>query len=417
MKILYYTNPPYTVSGYGRCCRWISKFLKEDGHEVGIAPNVAFGPGTIDLDGMTVHAQGAHFSEEPTIWHYVKNNYECLLFQYDIWAMRRMIDLIRSQRVVFVPYVPLDHAEIHPIVIDKLKVATYIIAMCKYGLNQLIRAGFKNSVYIHHGVDCNVYKPIYNKEGVIPREQLKQELGFEPDAFVIGLIKMNKGLRSALPEQLEIIKMFIDQNPDIKTRIYMHTEVNSEGGYNLEMVLNMLGMGGLAKAADIYKYFAGGYSDIGMAKIYNACDVTMACTYSEGFGMPVPESMACGTPVVAGDYTSMTEILQPITPELLVKPLSTIWQQIPAHYFLANKDKAVEALEKVANADPDFYAKKLAEYTKKTFDWATVIGPQWKQFFKTTLPEYMEENCINIPTASEYLKKRATPIEINTGGT
>jgi len=51
IKILYYTNPPYCNSGYGRCCRWISNFLKDGGHEVGIAPNVAFGPGRIDIGG------------------------------------------------------------------------------------------------------------------------------------------------------------------------------------------------------------------------------------------------------------------------------------------------------------------------------------------------------------------------------
>jgi len=403
-----YTNPPYTNSGYGRCCRWISSFLKEDGHEVGISPNVAFGPGRIDIDKMPFYAQGAQFNEQPTILHYLKNGYECLLAQYDIWALRQMAELVRKHRVVFVPYVPLDHSELNSLVADKLKVATYIIAMCKYGLDQLTRAGFKNAIFIHHGVDCDVYKPIEDT----PAEKLRPALGFEPDAFIIGIVKMNKGTRSALPRQLEIIKMFIDQNPDIKTRIYLHTELNAPGGYNLSTVLNMLGIAKITRTADSYRYFAGGYSDIAMAKMYNACDVTMACTYSEGFGMPVNESMACGTPVIAGNYTSMTELLKPVIPELLVDPITTFWQQIPARYFLADMDKGVEALEKVANTDPSYYTKKLADHSRKMWDWRTVIGPQWLKFFNETFPNYFEENCLKIPEPSKYLKDRAKPLGI-----
>ncbi len=206
--------------------------------------------------------------------------------------------------------------------------------------------------------------------------------------------------------------MFIDQNPDIKTRIYLHTELNSHGGYHLTTVLKMLGIDNITRTADEYRYFAGGYSDIAMAKMYNACDVTMACTYSEGFGMPINESMACGTPVVAGNYTSMTELLKPVIPELLVDPITTFWQQVPARYFLADMDKGVEALEKVANTDPSHYTKNLADYSRKTWDWRTLIGPQWKKFFKETLPNYFEENCLKIPEPSKYLKERAEPLEI-----
>jgi len=359
---------------------------------------------------MPIYAQGTGFSEQPTIMHYLTNGYECLLTQYDLWALNTLINLIREHRVVFVPYVPLDHSHLQPVLGEKLTAATYIVAMCKYGLNQLNRAGFKNATYIYHGVDCNTYKNLISDK--YPKERIRNELGHESDSFIIGLVKMNKGLRSALPRQLEIIKMFIEQNPDIKTRIYLHTELNSRSGYHLTTVLKMLGLTEIVRVANEYIYFAGGYADIAMAKMYNACDVTMACTLSEGFGMPVIESMACGTPVVAGNYTSMTELVKPVAPEMLVDPITTVWQQVPARYFLADMDKGVEALEKVANTDPSYYTKKLTEYTKKTFDWTTAIGPQWKQFFKEIFPNYIEENCLKIPDPSEYLKKRAKPLEI-----
>jgi glycosyltransferase involved in cell wall biosynthesis len=386
--------------------------LRDDGHFVGFAPNVAYGPGHMEISGMPVHAQGTGFSEQPTIMHYLNHKYDCLLAQYDMWALHTLFNLVRENRVILVPYVPLDHAQIHPGLVEKLQLSTYNIAMCKYGLNQLNLAGFKNnSTFIYHGVDCGTFKPIHSE---IPKTRLKQEIGFEQDAFVIGLVKMNKGTRSAFPRQLEIIKSFIDQNPDIKTRVYLHTELNSPSGYHLETVLKMLGIGNITRVANEYLLLTAAYSDIAMTKMYNACDVTMACTLSEGFGMPIIESMACGTPVVAGNYTSMTELLQPVTPELLVDPLTTIWEQVPAKYYLVDIDKGAEALEKVANTDPTKYTKKLSDYALKTFDWRTAIGPQWKQFFKKTLPDYIEENCLKIPEASEFLKNNAKPVEART---
>lgn len=384
--------------------------MKEDGHQVGIAPNVAFGPGRLDLEGIPIYAQGTGFSEQPAIMHYLKHGYECLLAQYDMWAMHTLIQLVQQHRVILVPYVPLDHHEIFPDLVDKLRASAYNIAMCKYGLNQLTKAGFKNSTYIYHGVDCNTYKPLPGKE--YPKERLRQEMGFEPDSFVIGIVKMNKGSRSALPLQLEIIKSFIDQNPDVKTRIYLHTELNSPSGYRLTTVLNMLGIANIIRVADEYTYFAGGYSDIAMAKMYNACDVTMGCTLSEGFGMPIIESMACGTPVVAGKYTSMTELLESVTPELLVAPSTTVWEEVPARYYLADKAKGVAALERVVNTDPSHYTDRLAEYAKKTFDWVSVIGPQWKHFFKATLPEYIEDNCLKIPKPSKLLEEKMKPVVV-----
>lgn len=45
-----------------------------------------------------------------------------------------------------------------------------------------------------------------------------------------------------------------------------------------------------------------------LAAIYNLAKVTLLPSYYEGFGLPVLESMACGTPVVASNVSSIPEI-------------------------------------------------------------------------------------------------------------
>ena len=45
-----------------------------------------------------------------------------------------------------------------------------------------------------------------------------------------------------------------------------------------------------------------------LVAIYNLATVTVAPSYYEGFGLPVLESMACGTPVICSDNSSLAEI-------------------------------------------------------------------------------------------------------------
>jgi glycosyltransferase involved in cell wall biosynthesis len=45
-----------------------------------------------------------------------------------------------------------------------------------------------------------------------------------------------------------------------------------------------------------------------MAELYNAFDVLVNPSYGEGFGIPIVEAQACGTPVIVTDWTSMPEL-------------------------------------------------------------------------------------------------------------
>jgi glycosyltransferase involved in cell wall biosynthesis len=48
--------------------------------------------------------------------------------------------------------------------------------------------------------------------------------------------------------------------------------------------------------------------DKDLATIYSMADATLFPSLVEGFGFPVLESMACGTPVIAGDIPSLREV-------------------------------------------------------------------------------------------------------------
>lgn len=55
--------------------------------------------------------------------------------------------------------------------------------------------------------------------------------------------------------------------------------------------------------------FAGFVHDEDLAAIYSAADLSVYPSFYEGFGLPLLESMACGTPVAASNATSLPEVL------------------------------------------------------------------------------------------------------------
>jgi Glycosyl transferases group 1 len=59
---------------------------------------------------------------------------------------------------------------------------------------------------------------------------------------------------------------------------------------------------------DQYAYISGSMDSSAMAEWYNALDLLTNCSYAEGFGIPILEAQACGTPVVVTNGSAMTEL-------------------------------------------------------------------------------------------------------------
>jgi len=76
-----------------------------------------------------------------------------------------------------------------------------------------------------------------------------------------------------------------------------------------------------------------GVSESTLSIIYNMIDILTLPTRGEGFGLPILEAMACGTPIVATNYSghvewagSGGELIEPIT--FTAEPLTNIRRAI-----------------------------------------------------------------------------------------
>lgn len=77
--------------------------------------------------------------------------------------------------------------------------------------------------------------------------------------------------------------------------------------------------------------FTGYVEDSVLAYLYNAASLMVLPSLEEGFGLPVVEAMACGTPVIASDRGSLPEILgdagltfDPSKPEIITEIMQAV---------------------------------------------------------------------------------------------
>ena len=124
-----------------------------------------------------------------------------------------------------------------------------LIAMSRFGEARFKAAGF-SPFYVPHGIDLDVWQPPQDRAG------LREAAGIGPDTFVIGAnMANNDAIRKALPEIMLAFARFLKDRPD--SLLALHTGVHQDGGQDLEVVAENLGITDRVKVVDQYRYTAG----------------------------------------------------------------------------------------------------------------------------------------------------------------
>jgi glycosyltransferase involved in cell wall biosynthesis len=160
----------------------------------------------------------------------------------------------------------------------------------------------------------------------------------------VGIVAANQGVpsRKAFPEALLAMSQFMKAHKDVY--LYLHTDTSGLRAQGLDLVklVDQVGISGARVIeCDQYLNASGLLSPNYMARALNAIDVLLNPAYGEGFGLPVLEAQACGTPVIVNDHSAMREIGQvgwSVSGQKFYTGLGS-FQQIP------NVDEIVMALE------------------------------------------------------------------------
>jgi glycosyltransferase involved in cell wall biosynthesis len=228
--------------------------------------------------------------------------------------------------VPWIAWVPIDGVPVPDRVVASTKKVDWVLSMTRFGQEELAKAGIA-SEYVPLGIDCDAYCPG-------DRAEARRDLGFPEDAFIVGVVAANKGWpsRKSWPELMGGFAQF-HRRFSRNTILYLHTTATPYGtreGANIPMLRKRLGLPqnvvNMTAEADI----AIGIQPDVMAQLYRAFDVLLSPSMGEGFGLPIVEAQACGTPVITQDCTAMTEntlLGQCITPlqQFYVPQLNYYW--------------------------------------------------------------------------------------------
>lgn len=345
----------------------------------------------------------------------------------DEWMVRHVTESPYRNTFHLVMYSPIDGGPILPEWVDTFKKADTFVAYGNFGKTVIESRDSTIKVStIPHGVDVDVFRKIEEPRG-IPI--------VADDAFLIGMVGRNQP-RKQLPRLIKMLSLFVSpwikclncdatmvaheeykecmncHSENIKfypkktnAFAYLHCSVNDRPGWNIKELVNRYG---LSKNVIYPKNneVGMGVPDSVLADFYNSFDVFTLPTQGEGFGLPILESMACGTPVVVTGYSGHTDFCNGVSDlikvsEFVTEPRTNIERAIvdiddyamrmDRYYY--EKDVFMEKWGNYIKANYGVdelecgkeYKTKMGELAlnrAQSYDWKKIL-PVWVNLFKS----------------------------------
>jgi len=185
---------------------------------------------------------------------------------------------------------------------DFYKICTY----SRFGYNELVKFFPRSRIdYIPHSIP-DVFKP---RDPKIVRSEFEESHGIPEDSFLVLTTGANVGPRKELPLMMKTFSRFVKEGNE-DAHLYLHTNPNQTfpRGYDLLQWRTMLGMERhihFPFKDPVFNPVTNEY----LSEMCSAADLYWQNSVGEGFGLPIGEAMACGTPVMIPDNSSQSEFL------------------------------------------------------------------------------------------------------------
>lgn len=287
-------------------------------------------------------------------------------------------------------YYPIDARPKENWIRNAAALADYPVSYTEYGKRESLsfvpEMASKIRV-IPHGIEPSNFHKIDDKE-LLKKFRSEFFVGNADGKFLVTNVNRNQP-RKDMARTMQIFRLFKNQVPE--ALLYLHMNAY-DVAYNLHEVARNFD---LIPDKDyiIPKNFredVGTSTDI-LNAIYNVSDLIMTTTLGEGWGLSITEAMAAGTPVIAPNHTSLTEMIGEDRGTLVtagkrisdwvvlsmdnerLRPLVDVAEYVDKMVKIRNDRK--EALRLSNNA---------YEYVHKNLTW-DIVGKKWVSLFEEAL--------------------------------
>ena len=280
------------------------------------------------------------------------------------------------------------------------------IAMSRYGEREMRKLGL-HPCYVPHGIDTSVFRPLDAAE----RDSARDALKVPRDAFMVAMVGANKGdkpPRKGWGEAFQAFAQFragdkkTGRKPHPDAILYCHTVAASVSGIDLRPIAASLGIEKHIIMSSDYAQIAGLYLPPFVAGVMGCADVLLHPSYGEGFGLPIVEAQATGTPVIVGDNSAQTELC------------GAGWKTDCQPYWVADDmawwhapqiKSLVQGLEWAYKHRTDKHLRDKAREFAMGYDADRVAAQYWKPAL-----EMLEQYCGAVPVRSPQRNHGAVPL-------
>jgi glycosyltransferase involved in cell wall biosynthesis len=246
-----------------------------------------------------------------------------------------------------------------------------------YGLVKEILG--KNPVFIPHGVNTDLFKPLGDSNSI------KKSVIGRDDLFVVGCVARNQP-RKNIPALVKAFSQFAKNKDDVA--LYLHMQIR-DVGWNVDELIGRFEINEKAFATNGFTALKG-VPDEELNKLYNMFDIMALPTMAEGFGLPILESQSAGTPVLVTDFSACTELV--VDRQELIKVKDTLIMGRSIEQALADTDDLAQKLGIFYNDWKKKDSSKLKELGTKgrskalEMDWK-VINNEFVKLIKHIEPQ------------------------------
>ncbi len=375
MRVLLSSNAPWSKTGYGvqvaSLLPRLSALPVVGGVEnVGVFAWFGVQGGLTQWGPWPVYPGHGHPYGTDVIGHHAKHfGAHVVITLIDVWTQQGVAEKVAP--AAWLPWLPIDTQPVSPKVLEALAGARLPVVYSRFGQRMLAEVGV-TCAYVPHGVEPEVYTVL--DAGVVAQFRAQ---AFRDAPHVTVMVAANKGFdRKAFQVNLRAWAAFAKGEPG--ALLYLHTDPTTEAaGVDLLELVQALGIEKQVIFPDRYSYYLG-YPAEYMALVYNAADVLLAASMTEGFGLPIVEAQACGTPVVVTDFASMPELVRWGS---AVAPADIYWTGLNSWWAWPDWKGIRDALRKTGDLKRNSglaQRQACSECIHKEFGWDTVVEQYWK---------------------------------------